>query len=586
MAKDVTPKKKGKRLGEWKPFFTLVTSVKLPWHWIIPVILIYIFKGQLNLIVPDATAKVMAGDVSMSAILYMVACMFLGALLTSVTQNVSSVCSARIDMSFQEFMMKKTMSLPMPFYDRNMANRLITRVTSDSTLVSELIAYGLPYLVQYTWTFIGTFIILFSYNWRLVALEAIILPIAILISYLKGRLGFAQNNQIQGRIAELAGYLSEVLVNIPLVKVFVKEKKEERKGQEAIDGIYKTKKKFMYLSSAVSFLSSAEGLVQTGIVVLGGAALVRAGHITLEQWMAFYMFAQTLLRGFESMIAQIVRIKSAQGASRRMSEVSVEKSEDQGGNLKMPQQAAGIAFENVTFRYDKDVVLRNISFTVPAGKTTALVGPSGAGKSTIFGLVERFYIPESGKITLDGKEARDYDLAGWRQAIGYVPQSSPMFSGTIRSNMTYGLGRTPSEEELVKAAKDANIYDFIQSSENGFDTDVGERGAKLSGGQRQRVAIARALLKDPKLLLLDEATSSLDPESKYEVEKAMERLKVGRTTLIVAHDLKSVENADQIIVVSDGAVNGSGSHEQLMRENKLYRSLKELQNGVPVPGRA
>ncbi len=577
---------KKRRLGEWKPFFTLVTSVKLPWHWIIPVILVYIFKGQLNLIVPDATAKVMAGDISMGAILYMVVCLFLGALLTSITQNVSSVCTARIEMSFQEFMMKKTMSLPMPFYDRNMANRLITRVTSDSILVSELIAYGLPYLVQFTWTFIGTFMILFSYNWRLVVLEAIMLPIVLLVSFLKGRLGFAQNNQIQTKVAELAGYLSETLVNIPLVKVFVKEKTEEKKGQESINGIYKTKKKFMYLSSMVSFLGSAQGIIQTTVVVLGGAALVRAGHITLEQWIAFYVFSSTLLNSFDAMIAQIVRIKAAQGASRRMAEVSVEKSEDQGGSKTVSDQAHALAFENVTFRYDKDVVLKNVSFTVPAGKTTALVGPSGAGKSTIFGLLERFYIPESGKITLDGQEAKEYDLTSWRQAIGYVPQSSPLFSGTIRSNMTYGVNREVTEAELIRAAKDADIYEFIQSLPDGFDSDVGEQGGKLSGGQRQRVAIARALLKDPKILLLDEATSSLDPEAKDEVEKAMERLKKGRTTVVIAHELKSVENADQIIVVSDGTINGAGSHERLMRENKLYRSLKELQSGEAVLGKA
>ena len=511
MAKNVTPAQKGKRLGEWKPFFVLVTSVKLPWHWIIPVILVYIFQGQLNLIIPDATASVMAGDISMGAIVFMVGCMFLSALFTAITQNVSSVCTARIDLSFQEFMLKKTLSLPMPFYDRNMANRLITRVTSDSTLVSELISYGLPYLVQFTWTFIGTFLILFSYNWRLVALEAIMLPIVLLVSFLKGRLGFVQNNRVRSVVAELAGYLSETLINIPLIKVFVKEKAEEEKGEEAIDGIYKTRKKFLYLSSLVDFLTSAENIIQTCIVVLGGVSLVRGGHIDLEMWIAFYMFSSTLLNSFNAMIAQIVRIKAAQGASRRMAEVSVEQSEDQGGSERMPQQAADLAFENVTFRYDEDVVLKNISFSIPAGKTTALVGPSGAGKSTLFGLLERFYIPESGKVTLNGRDAHDYNLTGWRQAIGYVPQSSPMFSGTIRENMTYGLDRAVTEEELARAAKDANIYEFIQSSEKGFDTDVGEQGCKLSG---------------------------------------------------------------------------IGSDEQLMRENKLYRSLKNLQSGETVLGQA
>ena len=269
-----------------------------------------------------------------------------------------------------------------------------------------------------------------------------------------------------------------------------------------------------------------------------------------------------------------------------MAEVAVEAGEDKGGDAEMPGQPADLCFENVTFRYDQDIVLKNVSFTIPAGKTTALVGPSGAGKSTIFGLLERFYDPESGRVSLGGVDAREFKKSAWRQAIGYVPQSSPMFSGTIRSNMTYGLGRTFSDEELIRAARDANIYDFIASCEDGFDTNVGERGSKLSGGQRQRIAIARALLKDPKILLLDEATSSLDPQARDEVERALERLKAGRITVIVAHEIKSIESADQIVVLSDGAVSGAGSDGELMGSNQLYRNLKNLQSSQAVLGRA
>ena len=257
-----------------------------------------------------------------------------------------------------------------------------------------------------------------------------------------------------------------------------------------------------------------------------------------------------------------------------------------GGGRTVPSQPGDLKFENVTFRYDTDTVLKNVSFTLPAGKTTALVGPSGAGKSTIFGLLERFYDPESGRVTLGGVDAKEFHKSSWRQAIGYVPQSSPLFSGTIRSNMTYGLDRTFTDEELARAAKDANIYEFILSCDNVFDTDVGERGCKLSGGQRQRIAIARALLKDPQILLMDEATSSLDPEARSEVEKAMERLKEGRTTVIVAHEIRSIEDADQIVVLSGGEVNGIGSAGQLASNNALYRRLKDLQDGTAVLGKA
>ena len=586
MANNVNPREPEKKPGIWRSFLTLMTSVKAPWGWVGAATLVSLFGAQLSLMIPDATAKVATGDISMGAILFMVVCMFLSALEQAVSQILSRIASSKTEMNFQKLMLKKNLSLPMPFFDRNMASRLITRTTSDSTLVAEFFGWSIPYFPAALYRLVGVAIILNSYNWRLVALEAVMFPVILLVSFFSGRVGFTWNNRIQGKLSELGGYLAEILVNVPLVKVFVKEQAEEEKGKEAIEGIYKTKKKYLAFSSTISFLSSSESILQTVVVVLGGAALVNAGHITLEQWIAFYMYATNLVRLFQNIFRYYETIKRAQGSSRRMAEIIVEKSEDMGGGRTVPSQPGDLKFENVTFRYDTDTVLKNVSFTLPAGKTTALVGPSGAGKSTIFGLLERFYDPESGRVTLGGVDAKEFHKSSWRQAIGYVPQSSPLFSGTIRSNMTYGLDRTFTDEELARAAKDANIYEFILSCDNGFDTDVGERGCKLSGGQRQRIAIARALLKDPQILLMDEATSSLDPEARSEVEKAMERLKEGRTTVIVAHEIRSIEDADQIVVLSGGEVNGIGSAGQLASNNELYRRLKDLQDGTAVLGKA
>lgn len=586
MASNVNAKEAEKKPGIWKSFFVLMTNVKVPWGWVGLATLSALFGAQLSLLIPDATAKVVAGDVSMGAILFMVACMFLSALQTSVWQIFGRIASSKTEMNFQKLMLKKSLSLPMPFFDKSMANRLITRTTSDSTLIAEFFGFSIPYIPAAIYQFVGTFAILSSYNWRLILLMAVMVPVIFLITFVTGRVQFAWNNRIQGKVSELGGYLAEALANIPLIKVFVKEKVEEEKGKAAIQDIYDNKKKFLYFSSIVGFLSSAENIIQTIVVVLGGAVLVTDGYITLEQWVAFYMYSSGLVSSSQRLLQYYTTIKGAQGASRRMAEIMVEKSEDMGGSKTIPDQIGDLKFENVTFRYDTDTVLKNISFTLPAGKTTALVGPSGAGKSTIFGLLERFYDPESGRVTLGGVDAKEFSKPSWRQAIGYVPQSSPMFSGTIRTNMTYGLSRTFTDEELVKAARNANIYDFIQSCENGFDTDVGEQGCKLSGGQRQRIAIARALLKDPKVLLLDEATSNLDPEARHEVETAMERLKQGRTTVIVAHEIRSIENADKIIVLSGGSVDGEGSDSELMQSNPLYRKLKDLQGSEAVLGRA
>lgn len=581
----VTPNKEETAgLGVWKPFLTLMTSVKIPWGWVLLAFAVYMTHAQIQLMIPDVTAKIMAGDIRLGVILFMLGCTFLSALLTAVQQTVSRVCAGKTAARFQKFMIQKTLSLPVPFYDKNMANRLITRTTSDSTQISEFFGYSIPCIPSTVYSFVGAVVIVGRYSWYLVGLMAVMIPIILLVTFLSGRMRYTWNNRFQIKLAELGGYLSEALTNIPLIKVFVKEKAEEENGRRAIGQIYETKKKFLWVTGLLGFLSSAEGLVQTLVVVLGGGYLVNRGYVTVAQWIAFYGYASMLTGSFQSVLRYYETVKAAQGSARRMAEIAAEASEDTGGNREMPDQPGEVRFENVTFRYDQDTVLKNVSFTIPAGKTTALVGPSGAGKSTILGLLERFYDPESGCVTLDGVDAREFRKSAWRQAIGYVPQSSPMFSGTIRSNMTYGLNRPVTEDELVQAAREANIYDFIRSCDRGFDTDVGERGCKLSGGQRQRVAIARALLKNPQILLLDEATSSLDPEARDEVDKAIRRLKQGRTTVIVAHALKSVEDADQIIVLSAGAVSGVGTDRQLMQGNDLYRSLKTAQSCTAVPG--
>lgn len=287
MASKVNTKVTEKKPGVWKSFFLLMTSVKVPWGWVALATLSALFGAQLSLLIPDATAKVVAGDVSMSAILFMVACMFLSALQTSIRQIFGRIASSKTEMNFQKLMLKKNLSLPMPFFDKNMANRLITRTTSDSTLIAEFFGWSIPYIPASIYQFVGTLAILSSYNWRLVMLMAIMLPILFGVTFLNGRVQFTWNNRIQGKVSELGSYLAEALANIPLIKIFVKEKVEEEKGKEVIQGIYATKKKFLYFGSIVGFLSSTENIIQTMVVVLGGATLVNGGYINLEQWIAF-----------------------------------------------------------------------------------------------------------------------------------------------------------------------------------------------------------------------------------------------------------------------------------------------------------
>jgi ATP-binding cassette subfamily B protein AbcA/BmrA len=238
---------------------------------------------------------------------------------------------------------------------------------------------------------------------------------------------------------------------------------------------------------------------------------------------------------------------------------------------------ADIKLENVSFKYNTQDVLSNVDMVIPKGKVTAIVGPSGSGKTTILSLLERLYVPQGGKIKFGDTEVESINLDEWRNATGYIQQNSPLLSGTIRDNITYGMNRDVKDEEVFRAAKLANAYDFIMKLPEGFDTNIGQLGGKLSGGERQRIALTRMIIKDPDYLLLDEATSSLDAENESQVQAALDNIMKGKTAVVVAHNMKTVVNADNIIVLDGGKVQASGKHDELYKKNNLYKQYFDLQ---------
>jgi ATP-binding cassette subfamily B protein AbcA/BmrA len=276
--------------------------------------------------------------------------------------------------------------------------------------------------------------------------------------------------------------------------------------------------------------------------------------------------------------AFFTQLQKAIGATERMIDILGQEEEVHHQGSQVPAADSAIELNDLTFYYDQgDPILKHVSFSVPAGQVTALVGPSGSGKTTLFSLIERYYEQRSGSIVYGRHEISDFSLESWRSQIGYVSQESPLMSGTVRENITYGLDREVSENELLEVVKMAYADGFINELPDRFDTEVGERGMKLSGGQRQRIAIARALLRNPRILMLDEATSALDSTSERVVQEALNNLMKGRTTLVIAHRLSTVIDADQIIFLDKGSITGMGTHEQLVESHALYREFAEQQ---------
>jgi ATP-binding cassette subfamily B protein AbcA/BmrA len=313
---------------------------------------------------------------------------------------------------------------------------------------------------------------------------------------------------------------------------------------------------------------------------------VASGALSAGDLVAFILYLFQVIMPAAVISQALTQLQKARGATESIQRLlgADEEKVDEGARLDGIYEP--IRFESVGFSYEPGkIVLRGLSFELEPGSVTAIVGPSGGGKTTVFSLLERFYEPDEGRIALGGRPVGDYSLASWRRAIGYVPQDSPMMAGTVRENLTYGADPEVAADDrrIREAARAAFADEFIEALPRGYETEVGERGVKLSGGQRQRIAIARALLRDPELLMLDEATSSLDSGSEELVQRALDNLMRGRTTLVIAHRLSTVIDADRILFLEAGELTGAGTHEELLETHELYRSFAERQLRMPAP---
>jgi ATP-binding cassette subfamily B protein len=481
----------------------------------------------------------------------------------------------------------RLLHLPMAFFAGRRVGELASRLTADLSLIQHTLTDSGPQLLGQLIMLAGGVLLISLTSGRLTLVMLSSVPLVIGLAAVFGRLTRKVSREAQDRLADTNVVVEETLQGIASVKAFANEDYETgryRAGIEKFIGAVLRGARYQGLFGA--FITFA-GFGSIVLVIWYGARLLEGGELTfgqLTRFMMYTMFIGGAIGGFVRLYAQFQRTI---GATQRVRELLREEPEDAGSaavEVARPdgsQRLAGaIAFEEVRFSYPsrKEVrVLRRLSLTVEAGQRVALVGPSGAGKSTIVALVLRFYDPDSGRVVIDGCDARAYSLRHLREQMAIVPQDVLLFGGTIADNIAYGRpGASPAEIEA--AARRANAHDFIRAFPDGYQTIVGERGVQLSGGQRQRVAIARAVLRDPAILILDEATSSLDSESESLVQQALEVLMQGRTSVIIAHRLSTVRQADRIYVIKEGEVVEAGTHAELVaRPDGVYRMLSELQ---------
>jgi len=479
------------------------------------------------------------------------------------------------------------LGLDLAFFQHTATGKLIANLTSDSHLVRQAAATTLTGLVKDLVSVVLLVSLMFYQNWQLALVVVVIFPLAALPI---GRLGRRMRKVVantQAELGEFAGLLNETFQGARHVKAYGMEAHETARAGRLVDRLFR-----LYMKSARTRATSAPmmealgGMAVAAVIFYGGAQVIE-GRAEAGAFFAFVTALLLAYRPLKSVANLNTSLQEGLAAAQRLFAVLdlAPAIVDRPGAGPLALAGGEISFDDVHFAYGADApALNGLDLRVPAGKTVALVGPSGAGKSTILNLIPRFYDVNGGAVCIDGQDVRDVTLASLRAAIGLVSQEITLFDDTVRANIAYGRPGA-SDAEIIAAARDAAAHEFISALPAGYDTVVGERGARLSGGERQRVAIARAMLKDAPILLLDEATASLDAESERQVQAALRALMAGRTTLVIAHRLATVRDADLICVIDAGRVVEQGRHGELVASGGLYARLHGLQfapRAVPV----
>ena len=500
----------------------------------------------------------------------------LGAVIGYAQSLLVAIAGNRVIQDIRQKLFVHLQRLPVSYFDQNRSGDLASYLSNDVTQLQSSLTDDLVRLIGNLVTLVGGVALAVHIDWKLTLVVVLMMMAVSSFFFIFGKQLRTMNRATLDALSEVMGGITEALANIRLVKAFAREKFEDSRVDAGLGKVFKLSMKASYIEGGFGTVGfSGFILVMMGVLWYGGRNVMN-GSLSAGSLLGFFMTIMIISGPIATLAMQYARLQRAVGAADRLFQILDEAPEalDKAEAVAFPKGLGSVEFRAISFSYKPDQpVLQGLNLLAPAGKVTALVGASGAGKTTLSSLLYRFYDPQSGEILIDGVSISRIKRQLLRENIGIVPQEPILFNGTIRDNIRYGkLDATDAEVE--RAAKIANVEEFIDGLTDGYDTKLGERGITLSGGQRQRVAIARAVLKDPKILILDEATSALDTKSEMLVREALERLMHNRTTLVIAHRLTTIQNADQIAVMDAGKVVEIGTHEALLADGGKYAELQ------------
>ncbi|QYU57792.1 ABC transporter ATP-binding protein/permease [Weissella confusa] len=566
---------------DMKAFMRLIRQTK-PAYWQLGLGLgLGVIATGIQLAVPHFAGDLINGfgkSIDKTLLVSVIGMFILSAVISALSGTVLGIFGENVVSRLRNTLWDKLIRLRVAYFDETKAGEMTSRLINDSTQIKDLLANSFPRMITSLLTMVGALTLMVLKDWRMTAIMALAIPLVMLVMLPVMRQSHKVGRDRQNSLADFNGAAGETLSEIRLVKSSNAEPFETEKGHTTIQSLYKIGLREAVYDSVAGPLMTA---VMMGLfvgVLAYGAHRVSQGTMTMGTMFSFLMYLFQLLGPSATLGQFFSDLAKASGSTERVQALLAEPEEDLTSGVDVDVEGQTLAMSHVDFAYDDSKkILSDVSFEAQPNTVVAFAGPSGGGKSTIFSLLERYYTPTAGEIMIGNHDVSDVNLANWREQIGFVSQDSAIMAGTIRHNLTYGLTGEYSDDDLWRVLGLAFAEKFVRDMPAGLDTEVGERGVKVSGGQRQRLAIARAFLRDPKILMLDEATASLDSESEAMVQKALESLMKGRTTLVIAHRLSTIVDADKIYFIEQGTVSGAGTHKELVANHELYREYVDTQ---------
>lgn len=558
--------------GVWKRTFSLFGKVRIPWHLYVLQVIMGIIVTRVGLLYIPYESLLRTGKIEdMTVLLGYLGFSVLLAAVSLVESIPSFFASAEVTRNLQNRMISRSLRLPMMAYERN-ASRIVSWITQDCSYANGLITSLVGFLtgIAATWMSVSE---MSAINTSMLFLVPVLCAYILLSTWAEGKLMFLRARRGRSALSELTAYMAEHIGFFHQIKQMHTQQQELKRGKKAIDILYRADLYQAVMTMLVGLVSGSIPQIITILVFVFGVALVRDGSMDISLLAAFNSYILVAYQSFSSIPSIYSSVMHYNGLLFYIGGLMNEKEEAYKRQESMDREDADIVFEHVGFSYGDTPVIRDASFTIPKGRVTMIAGPNGSGKTTLFKLIERFYTPDAGTIRFGGSDVERIHLDEWRRSFGYVLQEPQLFDGTVRENITYGVDRAVSDEELQTAARLACADGFIREFPEGYDYEIGENGVNLSAGQRQRIAIARALITDPSYLLLDECTCNMDVRTEQAVNEALFKAMKNKTVVMICHDMRMLKNADYVIVLNGGAIEASGETEAVLQTSETLKKL-------------